>query len=163
MTPERPPQTRVTEILSQQRETAARIREYSARRDFLQLCAEVEYAKSFLAMMGYRRCDIPACNCGLWHGGNAELRLREIAEALEEAGLYPRGNTVLDALRQGLAERTEFQQALEWIASQRELFFAECSLAEEIVARAVAALTASPAEHRARIKAEAATLGKEQA
>lgn len=36
----------------------------------------------FMERRGYRRCDIAACNCGSWHGGHAEDRLREIYEAL---------------------------------------------------------------------------------
>jgi hypothetical protein len=43
-------------------------------------------ALSFLERQGYRRCDIAACNCGKWHGGYANERLREISDTLAEAG-----------------------------------------------------------------------------
>jgi len=33
-----------------------------------QLKAELAQAKAFLESEGYRRCDIPACNCGSYHG-----------------------------------------------------------------------------------------------
>lgn len=46
---------------------------------------------------GFRRCDIPACNCGSWHqvGGFAE-RFREIEEVTE--GYYRNGETLLDRI-----------------------------------------------------------------
>jgi hypothetical protein len=50
------------------------------------LRAEAAQVAAFLGRAGYRRCDIPACNCGSFHGGHAEDRLREIGEALDEAG-----------------------------------------------------------------------------
>jgi len=57
----------------------------------------------FLEHAGYRRCDIPACNCGSYHGGHASRRLDEIREALEDAGIMMNGVTLLagvQALRQ---------------------------------------------------------------
>ena len=38
--------------------------------------------EDFLVRRGYRPCDIPACNCGSYHGGHAEERLHEIYDAL---------------------------------------------------------------------------------
>lgn len=38
----------------------------------------------FIEQRGYRRCDIPACNCDSFHHGHAETRLREISDILGE-------------------------------------------------------------------------------
>jgi len=35
----------------------------------LALLDELRDAKQFIESKGYRRCDIPSCNCGSWHGG----------------------------------------------------------------------------------------------
>lgn len=45
----------------------------------------------FLLSRGYVRCDIPACNCNSWHGGNADRRLTEIANYICECGMW-KGN-----------------------------------------------------------------------
>ena len=45
MLPERPPAERITEILKTRREIAAKIRGYHTRRDFLQLCAELDHCR----------------------------------------------------------------------------------------------------------------------
>lgn len=49
--------------------------------------------EAFLEREGYRFCDIAACHCGLWHGGHAADRLREISETLAGAGV-PGGTTI---------------------------------------------------------------------
>ena len=43
---------------------------------------EIERLSRFIAGEGFRRCDIPACNCNSFHGGLAHKRLSEIYEAL---------------------------------------------------------------------------------
>jgi hypothetical protein len=40
---------------------------------------------------GYRGCDVPACNCGSWHGGHSERRVGELREALKELVATVRG------------------------------------------------------------------------
>jgi len=49
-------------------------------------CTEIEQDRNrlegFIEREGYRRCDIPACNCGSFHAGDAHARLREIYDAL---------------------------------------------------------------------------------
>ena len=55
--------------------------------------AEIAAAQEFIADRGYRRCDIPACNCTRWHGGHMEERFREIAEAV-----YVNGQTTLQSV-----------------------------------------------------------------
>lgn len=60
------------------------------------LLARAERAERFISDEGYRRCDIPACNCPYWHGGNASNRLREISEVL---GDRTQGVTILNAVR----------------------------------------------------------------
>lgn len=52
----------------------------------------------FIEREGYRCCDIPACNCNSFHGGNAYNRLREIGEDLESAGVSLNGRTIRSAL-----------------------------------------------------------------
>lgn len=58
--------------------------------------ARLNDALRFIERRGYWRCDIPACNCNSWHGGNAELRLDEIAE---ELGDETQGKTLLQAVK----------------------------------------------------------------
>lgn len=53
-----------------------------------------------LESRGYRRCSTAACNCNGWHGGNAELRLDEISDALGGCN----GVTILDAVEALIAE-----------------------------------------------------------
>ncbi len=49
----------------------ALILEVIAERDRLK--AAVDTAEDALRRYGFRRCDIPACNCGSWHLGLAAL------------------------------------------------------------------------------------------
>ena len=58
-------------------------------------------AEDFIARRGYRRCDIPACNCDAWHEGHAEERLSEIYRALGER---TNGATALAAIESMEAE-----------------------------------------------------------
>ena len=51
----------------------------------------------FLLRHGYRRCDIPACNCGSWHGGHANQRLSEISDYLVSCGMWK--GTILDSIK----------------------------------------------------------------
>ena len=75
--------------------------EFTARADeTVQARNARRHAEDFIASRGYRRCDIPACNCGTWHGGHAEVRLRELAEALGE---LTQGKTILGAVQALLA------------------------------------------------------------
>lgn len=62
-------------------------------------------AIQFLEMQGYRRCDIAACNCPYWHGGNASKRLTEIHELLSNAGCKPYEKTAYKAIEALIAER----------------------------------------------------------
>jgi hypothetical protein len=62
-------------------------------------------ALDFIEGRGYRRCDIAACNCGGWHGGAAEDRLREISELMADAGV-PGGTTIQGGMLM-LRERAE--------------------------------------------------------
>jgi hypothetical protein len=68
-------------------------------RENAELTVEVDRMRSFIEMRGYRRCDIPACNCNLWHGGNAEQRLSEIHDQLDV-----QGQTTLTAIKAIQAE-----------------------------------------------------------
>lgn len=74
-----------------QREEIARL---TAERDAA--IQRAKHAEGFIASEGYRTCDIPACNCPWWHGGNAGNRLREISEVL---GDRTQGVTILNAVR----------------------------------------------------------------
>lgn len=50
--------------------------------------ATLEKARDFLHSRGYHPCDIPACNCGSFHGGNADARLMEIADYIHGCGMW---------------------------------------------------------------------------
>lgn len=85
-------------------------------------------ALDFIERRGYRRCDIPACNCGSWHGGNAENRLRDFHEALVQADVETNGKTLLGALGEVLAERAalaseneRLREALSGIAAAADI------------------------------------------
>jgi hypothetical protein len=67
------------------------------------LAARVEELEDFIRRRGYRRCDIAACNCNSFHGGNAEDRLAEIREALQEADINTNGVTLIDSLKDLIA------------------------------------------------------------
>lgn len=54
-------------------------------------------AEDFLLRHGYVRCDIPACNCGSWHRGNANMRLSEISEYIRNCGMWQ--GTILDSIK----------------------------------------------------------------
>lgn len=60
--------------------------------------------RALLERNGFRRCDIPACNCGSWHqvGGFAE-RFREIEDATED--YYENGETLLDRVKRIVEDR----------------------------------------------------------
>jgi hypothetical protein len=73
-----------------------------------ELRAENERALRFISMEGYRRCDIPACNCPYWHGGNASQRLRELDDALP----YENGSTILKRTQKLVAENESLRAAL---------------------------------------------------
>lgn len=80
-----------------------------------QKASELDRAHRFIESEGYRRCDIPACNCGSWHGGNAYIRLSEIADVLEDR---TQGTTILDAVKallQKVADAEWFAYSGKWI------------------------------------------------
>lgn len=57
-------------------------------------------AEWVLTNSGFRRCDIPACNCGSWHQvGGFKARFDEIKEVVEDAGYSTNGRTLLDAVK----------------------------------------------------------------
>lgn len=68
--------------------------------------AELGRCLNFIESRGYRRCDIPACNCGSWHGGHAQQRLQEINDALGN----PNGVTTLKAVQQLVARNEELER-----------------------------------------------------
>lgn len=48
------------------------------------LARERDEAIAFIEREGYRRCDIPACNCNSWHGGHANDRLESVLAERDE-------------------------------------------------------------------------------
>jgi hypothetical protein len=66
---------------------------------------ELDKRRRFMESAGYRRCDIAACNCGSWHGGNAMARLMEIRDALGQERVN--GKTILSAVQE-LIDYQEF-------------------------------------------------------
>lgn len=87
----------------------------TAERDALR--AEVSALTDVLYRNGFRRCDVPACNCGSWHHrfGLPE-RMTEIKSALADAG-HPlsndNGNLPLNALSALVAERDALRAEVE--------------------------------------------------
>jgi hypothetical protein len=75
------------------------------------LQAENERMSWWIDSRGYRRCDIPACNCPYWHGGNVEARLDEFKTELSEH-VELNGKTLLDGLKQITAELAAAQAKL---------------------------------------------------
>ena len=108
--------------------------------DLHQAATRGKDALHFIAMQGYRRCDIPACNCPYWHGGNASERLHEIGE---ELGDETQGKTILKAveargaenadLRTQLAERDE--EANGWRRAIADLTSTRLDLTEKLAER----------------------------
>lgn len=84
----------------------------SVERERDELASQLNRALDFLERHGYRRCDCPACNCGLWHGGSASERLRELTEALSEAGCQPMQKTLFVAVVDLIAERDALREQL---------------------------------------------------
>lgn len=68
-----------------------------------ELMTERKELTDVLLRNGFRRCDIPACNCGSWHhvGGFAE-RFREIDEVT--GAEYRNGETLLSRIKRLMAE-----------------------------------------------------------
>ncbi len=68
----------------------------------------------FLERHGYRRCDIPACNCGSWHGGHANARLAEIREAFaQDEHTDTRNKTLLNLVCEVLGDRASLKLLAE--------------------------------------------------
>lgn len=79
---------------------------------------EIDRLEKTLWMHGYRPCDIAACNCGGWHGGNSARRLMEIGDALTDAGIDLQGKTLLEGVRAALEALTAAEAVC---ASSRDL------------------------------------------
>ena len=59
---------------------------------------EIENLTEVLQRNGFRRCDIPACNCGSWHHvGGLAARWREIDEATQD--YWRNGEILLERIR----------------------------------------------------------------
>lgn len=69
-------------------------------------------ALRFIESQGYRRCDIPACNCGSWHGGNMRARFDEIHDLLVEHDVETNGKTLLGAVRGVLEDASSLRAEL---------------------------------------------------
>jgi len=89
------------------------------------LSDKLDHAERFIGARGYRRCDIAACNCGKWHGGNAEDRLREISDTLASEAI-PGGTTIHGGVLLLIqrAEQAERRAARLEAANQRVRKFA---------------------------------------
>lgn len=52
---------------------------------------------------GFRRCNIPACNCGSWHQvGGFAARFKEIEDVVRDAGINLNGVVLVDAIESAL-------------------------------------------------------------
>lgn len=67
------------------------------KRDADMLRHRLDKAEEFIGFRGYRRCDMPACNCGSWHGGHAEMRMNEIADYIAGCGMWK--GTISDSIK----------------------------------------------------------------
>lgn len=68
---------------------------------------ELDARRSFMSGRGYRFCDIMACNCNSWHGGNADRRLSDIRDLLDELEVPTNGVTLIDAIRRAIPHSVE--------------------------------------------------------
>ena len=69
-------------------------------KDVFDLERRLSSAEWVLENSGFRRCDIPACNCNSWHQvGGFKSRFDEIKEVVEEAGYSTNGRTLLNAVK----------------------------------------------------------------
>ena len=74
-------------------------------------------AEWVLQNAGFRRCDMPACNCGSWHQvGGFKRRFDEIKKAVEEAGFSTNGRTLLDTVKAVIAST----QSCQCVACKRD-------------------------------------------
>lgn len=80
--------------------TAVTIPDDIVNRDLFEVARQLGQAEYVLQSAGFRRCDIPACNCGSWHQvGGYKARFDEIKEVVEYAGYSTNGRTLLDAVK----------------------------------------------------------------
>lgn len=74
--------------------------EVKGKQNMSSLQQKLDAAEWSLQNAGFRRCDIPACNCDSWHQvGGFKARFDEIKEVVEEAGYSTNGRTLLDAVK----------------------------------------------------------------
>lgn len=84
--------------------------------DLASLKAERDRLAGLLETNGFRRCDIPACNCNSWHHvGGFAARFAEIKEATDDH--YRNGETLLARVQRIVAELSAARAALEWYAN----------------------------------------------
>ena len=102
---------------------------------------ERDEVRDFLERQGYRRCDIPACNCPFWHGGHAMDRLREIEEVLRDADSM--GGTIRAGVI-ALRERAELAESRLSALTQRAEGL-ESAMKEIVMVAMVACNTGSSA------------------
>jgi hypothetical protein len=98
-----------------------------ASKEAAELQDERDKAVDFIARMGYRRCDAPACNCGSWHGGHALTRLHEIRAEVWGTDVELNGVTLLGGVKALIASRA---RALDLAATLRTIMAARDHLAE---------------------------------
>lgn len=91
-------------------------------------------AEDFLARQGYRRCDISACNCGSWHGGHANQRLRELREAFEQdEHAVANGKNLLTLVCETLGERARLRAELAKARKEIYMLRAIASMLDAVV------------------------------
>lgn len=90
---------------------------HDERRELMTECKELT---DVLLRNGFRRCDIPACNCGSWHhvGGFAE-RFREIDEVTGTE--YRNGEILLSRIKRLMAECEALRKDAELVAGKTAL------------------------------------------
>lgn len=110
-----------------------RLREWErVANERLELCNEAiqqrDQAVYVLEGAGFRRCDIPACNCNSWHQiGGFKARFDEIQEVVEQAGYSTNGRVLLDAVKQMAKDAATPLSAQEDVV-EREPFVSDAEL-----------------------------------
>jgi len=90
--------------------TALRDENARLRAQLAEVSDDKYVAITALLRHGFRRCDIPACNCGSWHHVDGLMaRWRELEEALEPSN----GQTMLGRAREVAAQLAAAKDRLE--------------------------------------------------
>lgn len=121
---------------------------------------EIGDLKAFLEARGFRRCDIPACNCHSYHGGHSAARLDDIRHALDDADVSTNGRTILQAVKDLLAERDALQRQLAEKGDEIDAMLADAWWLGRRSASALPPSTATGSQLREQCDTDVARAGR---